>query len=484
MRSVFATIFGVTLCGCGGGSTKAPPDMAPPPPPLLLQACSDAIADVYTLPANLPAYDASHRGDVVRCAYDRYLPSSVINTRMTAYGYTGPTLPSGAWLFRIAYRTERIMPVGGTTVPEGVSSGILLVPDHPRSGGPLVVFAHASVGIAPPCAPSTYDLVADMAGDDHRGAVLGLAGYGWLLLVPDYAGFGYGAAPGWSIAADEAHSVLDATRAAKQLVPTLSSQVVFVGHSQGGHAALAAQSYAGSYGMEGTLIGVAAYAPLWISAYAWAAIISPLAMYKTSASGYALMYDLDYFYSHGELYDGPGGGVAMIQPAKRDMVKSFLMNQCMPSAPPGVDITTLGATPSDFFDNNFINSIGPCGTGFGSCSDATALTWTARFKADRPPIDPKGPPLLIFNGGMDTNFPPPRAQCMFDKLAADLAGATAPTTTIAGCLDPNAQHFDIMRKDVDYANQWIAARAGIGPEPSPCMPFPTGLTCQTPPPNL
>ncbi len=458
--------------------------MATPAPPTLLQACTDSVNDVYTLPANLPAFDATHRGDVIRCAYDRYLSASEINAQMTAMGYTGPTLPSGAWLFRVAYRTERIAPAGSMTVPEGVSSGVLLMPDHPQAGGPLVLFAHASVGIGPTCAPSLLDLVAPVAGDDHRGAVLGLAGYGWTTFVPDYAGFGFGEAPGWSVAEDEAHSVLDGTRAAKQLVPSLTGKVVFVGHSQGGHSVLSAQSFVKSYGMEGDLIGIAAYAPLWLSAYAWAGVLSPAAGYKTADSGYAVMYDLDYFYSHGELYDGTGGGLAMIQPAKRDAVSSFLMGQCTPIAPPGVDITTLGATMSDIFDMSFVNSVSGCGVGIGDCTDATAMTWTARFSADRPPIDPDGPPILIYNGGMDDNFPPPRAQCMFDKISADLSGATSPTTTISTCFDPGAQHFDIMRRDVAYANQWIAARAGIGPDPAPCMPFPTGLTCETPPPNL
>jgi hypothetical protein len=174
----------------------------------------------------------------------------------------------------------------------------------------------------------------------------------------------------------------------------------------------------------------------------------------------------------------------MIQPAKRDAVKSFLMNQCNPNPPPGVDITTLGATTADIFDAAFIDSVGPCGIGLGGCTDATAMTWTARFSADRPPIDPQGPPVLIFDGGMDANFPPARAQCMFDKITADLTGATSATTTLSACIDPDAQHFDIMRRDVGYANQWIAARAGIGPEPAPCTPFPAGLTCATPPPNL
>lgn len=486
MRSAILLALVLPFYGCGGSTPATPADMAtpPPPPPALLQACSDTVPDVYTLPAQLPPYDASHRGDVIRCAYDKYLSAAGINAAMLAYGYKGPTLPSGAWVFRIAYRTERIAPAGSTTVPEGVSSGVLFVPDTPRAGGPLVIFAHASVGIAPSCAPSMYDLLGATTGDDHRGAVLALAGYGWLTLVPDYAGFSYGEAPGWSVAEDEAHSVLDATRAAKQLAPSLTGQVVFVGHSQGGHAALSAQAYAKSYGMEGQLIGVAAYAPLWLSAYSWAGILAPAAGFTTANAGYAVMYDLDYFYSHGELYDGPGGGLAMFPPAKRDAVKSFLMGQCNPMAPPGVPITSLGTQPSDIFDSNFVSSLSGCGLGFGGCTDATAMTWTARFAADRPPIDANGPPLLIYDGGMDTNFPPARAQCMFDKINADLMATASPTTTISTCLDPDAQHFDIMRRDIDYANQWIAARAGLGADPAPCMPFPTGLTCQTPPPNL
>jgi hypothetical protein len=488
MGKLVAWCAALVALGCGSSSSKTPDAAAdaapPPPPPALLQACTDAIADVYTLPADLPPYDASHRGDVIRCGYDRYLSAADINASMSAYGYLGPTLPSGAWLFRIAYRTERIAPEGSATVPEGVSSGILLVPEHPQPNGPLVVFAHASVGIAPPCAPSTYDLLGAPGGDDHRGAVLGLAGYGWLTLVPDYAGFSYGEQPGWSVAEDEAHSVLDATRAAKQLVPALTGKVVFAGHSQGGHAALSAQAYAKSYGMEGELIGVAVYAPLWLSSYAWAAILSPAAGFTTANDGYAVMYQLDYFYSHGEMYDGSGGGVAMIQQDKRAAVQSFLMGQCSPIAPPGVDITTLGATPSDIFDSAFVSSVASCGIGLGGCNDATAMIWTARFKADRPAIDANSAPVLIYDGGMDANFPPERAQCMFDRINSDLAAASSPTTTITACFDPDAQHFDIMRRDVDYANQWIRARAGIGPEPAACTPFPSGLTCATPPPNL
>ena len=485
MRNVFCLAYVLLAFGCKSSSPVMPPDMAMRPTPTLLQACRDAVADVYSAPAGLPPFDASHRGDVVRCGFDKYIPAATLNAQMSAYGYLGAPLPSGAWLFRLAYRTERIAPAGSSTVPEGISSAVLLIPDQPRAPGsaPLVVFAHASVGIAPSCAPSLLDLVGMVAGDDHRGAVLGLAGYGWTVMVPDYAGFGFGEAPGWSVAEDEAHGVLDSTRAAKQLLPTMPANVVFVGHSQGGHSALSAQSFAKSYGMEGKLIAIATFAPLWLSAYAWAGIMDPLGRFTTKDSGYAVMYDLDYFYSHGELYDGPGGGLAMFAPAKRDAVKSFLTGQCTPMAP-AVDITTLGATPGDIFDSAFVSSLGGCGTGLGPCNDATAMKWTPRFAADRPRLDANGPPILVVDGGKDNNFPPARAQCMLDKFQADLMGTTAPTTTISTCFDPDAQHFDIVRRDVDYVNQWIAARAGVGPEPAACTPFPAMQTCQTPPPNL
>src|SRR6478672_9195838 len=120
MRESSAWCAVLLALGCGGSSSKTPdaaPDAAepPPPPPALLQACTDAIADVYTLPDNLPPYDASHRGDVIRCGYDHYLSATDINKSMTAYGYLGPKLTSGAWLFRIAYRTERIAAAGSNT---------------------------------------------------------------------------------------------------------------------------------------------------------------------------------------------------------------------------------------------------------------------------------------------------------------------------------------------------------------------------------
>ncbi|MGZ3443487.1 MAG: hypothetical protein ACXVDD_28390, partial [Polyangia bacterium] len=73
----------LAVVGCSGSSPNMPADMAtpPPPPPTLLQACTDSMPDVYGLPSNLPANDSSHRGEVIRCGYDRYRSATEINTQ-------------------------------------------------------------------------------------------------------------------------------------------------------------------------------------------------------------------------------------------------------------------------------------------------------------------------------------------------------------------------------------------------------------------
>jgi pimeloyl-ACP methyl ester carboxylesterase len=464
-----------------------PTPTPPPPPPTLMMACNDTVASVYTLPTGLPAYDSSHRGDVVRCAYDRYFSAAQLTSGARALGFTGPAATTGAWQFRIAYRTERVTPANGPA-PEGDTTALLLIPDKPKSGAPLLGLAHPSVGMADACAPSRVDplqanLASVVSNTDSFQMELSLAGYGWPIIMPDYVGFNYGQAPGWSEAEDEAHTMLDATRAAAKLLPAMPTNVVMLGHSQGGHVVLSADAYAKSYGMAGTLVAVAAFAPFWISSYVWAAVIDPAAGATTAKNNGLILFDMEYFYGHGELYDGPGGGLAMFAAAKRDAVKQFLYSdQCL-----NAQTSTLGTYPSDFYDAAFENSMSGCGTGFGPCNDATATTWTTRFKADRPAIDANGPPILVWSGGKDSYFPPPYAQCSLDKLNADLTAAGQATTTITSCLDPNATHTGtgaIVQLDLDWGAQWLLWKAGVGAQPAACSGLAAGTKCMSPPPNL
>src|SRR5262249_32072193 len=140
------------MVGCNDNSHDKAMDMGPAglgPAPTLAMACADEPADVYTLPAGLPAMDTSHRGDVFHCAVSESLTAAGVTANSAAYGSTTAGAASGFWSYRVAYRTLRNTPAGGGAPVEGDSAAFLLVPDKPVAGGPLVVWAHGSVGIAP-----------------------------------------------------------------------------------------------------------------------------------------------------------------------------------------------------------------------------------------------------------------------------------------------------------------------------------------------
>ncbi|HEX9102206.1 MAG TPA: alpha/beta fold hydrolase, partial [Polyangia bacterium] len=434
------------------------------------------------------------------------LTAAKVNAQLTAYNQTSPNampvanVTSGFWTYRVAYRTLRNTPATGSPA-EGDTAAYLLVPEKPIAGAPLVVFAHGSVGIAPKCAPSLLDLSSPAQDQDFPVNLMRLASYGYTVIAPDYAGFQYGQSPpGYFNAEDEAHSVLDATRAAANVLPMMPDKVVIVGHSQGGHAALAAQSYAKAYGMKGTLAGVAVFAPLETSMALWAAATTSAAGLTTSQNVSTILYAMEYAYTAGALRGDPGGGLAVFQTAKQQAAKDAMLGgECYDSA----KLQALGSTPADIFDMNYVSNVGfTCAaTPLGSdCTMAPttpagdAPLWLSRWKQDRPALDPMSGPILIWLGGKDTSIRPGFAECAREKFAKDLSAAGT-TTTIKYCFDAGAAHGDIIRRaPSDYVNQWIAAQAGVGPAPSgSCADFPipwtdvsgtTGTTCETPPNDL
>jgi pimeloyl-ACP methyl ester carboxylesterase len=476
----------MALVGCGGSNpSRSSPDMAPSlslgPAPQLAVACRDTLADIYNnLPSNLPPMDNTHRGDVFHCALGESLSAAYANTQAKSFGYPGPPLASGFWTYRLAFRSLRNTPATGTPA-EGDMAAVLMVPEKPLAGAPLVVLAHPTMGLGSGCGPSHVNLADPKAASDYSSATLPLAAYGYTVIVPDYAGFSYGQAPGYFNAEDEAHAVLDATRAAKQVLPASRAfdKVVFVGHSQGGHAALAAEAIANSYGYEGKLIGVATWAPFWTSMAIWGAVPTPLANFSTSNmdQAFAILFSMFYFYSANELRDGPGTGTSMFQPAMQVSAKNVVLSE---SCYDIQDLKAMGSTPGDFYDPTFVMQVGSdCATGT-DCTQGTAPKWLARWQEDRPHLDPNGPPVLIWYGGQDTFVLPGFAQCAIDRISKDFGSAGA-SASLSVCYDATSPHRPLAHAHVDYVNQWIAARAGLGAEPAACPNFPTGLICQQPP---
>lgn len=459
----------VLLAAC---STKSVAQSSPtdagveaPADPIAL-ACVDAIEDVYRKRSALAPFDATRRGEIVRCAFEKAVSREELAAWLPGIG-ADVTATTGIRVYRIAYRTERI---GGR---EGTSAAVVFVPTTMGTRHPVVVSAHGSVGLGDACAPSRAPVLT-RAQEDHVVG-LALAAQGIPTIDPDYAGYAFDPPHAWLSSEEEGHSVLDAARALRTMLPDAEPSVFLVGHSQGGHAVLSAQAMAKSYGAAGEVRGVVALAPVWWVAKIFAAMISDIAGFDTTKDAGALAYATMYFYGHGEAYDGAGGGLLPFQESKRDAVRALVSSSCMDALV--ARLSELGSKARDYFDPAFVDALGNCGALDTDCDSPTAMKWLPRFRADRPKVDATIP-IAVFHGGKDTSVPPDRAACGIDRLSADLAGAPA---TLTLCGDAEATHDAIKRRNLKWITSFVQGA------PQPCGDIKTisaaPLMCATPPTN-
>ncbi|MDT9594049.1 lipase family protein [Nocardioides zeae] len=140
-----------------------------------------------------------------------------------------------------------------------VASAAVVAPREVAGPLPVVTVGHGTSGIRPECAPSA----TGEAYGGLRAALEPVAVSGAVGVAPDYVGLGVESPDGVHAYLDgpsEASALLDATRAADELVAT-TGEVVLWGHSQGGHAALWAATSAATYAPDLEVLGVAAMAP-------------------------------------------------------------------------------------------------------------------------------------------------------------------------------------------------------------------------------
>lgn len=132
-------------------------------------------------------------------------------------------------------------------------TGLVTYPDGPAPAGgwPIVSLAPGTTGLAAPCATSRSGAPAPSFGVPAVG------------VRTDYIGLGtVGDLQPYLSRVSEAHAVIDAARAAHQLAESgAGTRWLAVGHSQGGHAALAANELGQSYAPELQLLGTVSLAP-------------------------------------------------------------------------------------------------------------------------------------------------------------------------------------------------------------------------------
>ncbi len=442
--------------------------------------CTDAADAIYADPGALPK-DASARGKILKCTRDPDLSKEKLQAEMTRVGYTGKPLTSGARVYRIQYQTER----GDAAGTPSVSSAFVMIPDVPRAAKlPVVVVSRGSRGQAAKCALTKLDPALADINDDFFRQAYGLVGSGYAIVAPDLAGYAAFGKPGNPPSAfgegnDVGRSTLDGARALKALFPVLDEKIVLVGHSQGGQTTLSALAGAEAYGVSTPIAGAAVYAPLWFSQRSWGVVLTKLVgrNFPIATNLSIANVTVWYHYLHAELLDGPGEGVKLFAPDKRDAIKAFVEGECWGSDA----LTKLGVQYVDeLFDPAFASSVGTGAVG-GSCEDAVCEKWVARYAADRPHLTGKAGqvPLFVAYGAKDTTIPPERMKCGYDRLVED-------KNPLTFCGDPDKGHGEIVSAKADVVSDWIASVALGAPAPPACTPNESLLAttkCASPPPN-
>lgn len=212
------------------GTTDSSPD-APTTGPTTTQApdappeqFSGPVDDFYVVPDPLPAGD----------------PGELI--RVQDLGEEG-----GRRTVRVMYHSRDVQD------RDRAVTGVITFPtaQPPEGGWPVVAWAHGTTGLTSVCAPSRGGGSAPSFGID------GVA------VATDYIGMGpVGERHPYLSGASEAHSVIDAVRAAR-LLPDADAgpRWVAIGHSQGGHSALFTNELGEEYAPEVDLLGTVAVAP-------------------------------------------------------------------------------------------------------------------------------------------------------------------------------------------------------------------------------
>jgi len=416
----------------------AGPEAAAPRVDVPALACNDAIADVYVTP-HLPPFDASHRGDVVRCALDAYLTSSAIDARIAAAAVVGATpAVTGAVTYRIAYRTTR---PGG----DGASTALVFLPHAPIARpAPVVVIGHPTTGLADPCAPSRTN-----EGLDNLALPWIAAGYA--VIVPDYAGLGNGGVQRYLDARDAAYTMLDAVRAMRKLMDpgALAPRYLGVGFSQGGGAVLSMQAFDRTYG-EGGLAAAVAISPEWqtrINSFGFVDMMrAPTSLTITTGISkcvVAVMRSEAFF----DATRGAAHAGDMFPASKRDAIVQNAKSICFKEL--GAYVQAVAPHLGDLFDDAFRAGFLACVDG-GACAGAPKDLYDY-LAANVVSADPRGAPILYVQGLLDSIMrPDEEAACNVAKLAAD---GVAPEL----CVDGASDHGDAPKRNVVFALRWAAA---------------------------
>jgi len=405
---------------------------------LFLTACGGS-DDKGDNPSTSPNVNAEVNADVNK------IQNPVVNTPKP-YVIKDNTLPPNA-----AESVVMTYKMKGITGKETQATALVFTPKTapPAGGWPIVAWAHGTAGVADDCAPSRQKLITTsiLTGEDKAtyNMIDSFVKEGYVVVAPDYEGLGE---PSGSEmhpflhVKSEAYSITDAVVATKSwLGSKVSNKWAVLGHSQGGHAALATAQYAARANMD--YKGAVATAPAnnlkMIEELSEMAIAQMEDFSFPQALGYAILDTLTSYMA---------AGIKSVYPTESVYSKIFKS--------PTDKFAAENAESLCLFDLGFEFMGGPVSQ-YALANENSLKGYSSRkqegFKNDpivkqylekdsQPLQTVIKTPIIIYQGGSD-NIVLPQAT---DALVAQ---ARALTTKIDYRTDPTWDHFSVYRVNVD-----------------------------------
>jgi pimeloyl-ACP methyl ester carboxylesterase len=347
------------------------------------------------------------------------IPGSEAGDLIWARPIDNPPAGSNGWL--VLYRSESL---AGDAI---AVSGVVYAPLSPASDAlPVVSYAHGTSGLADTCAPSKLYAIG---GGFELFLAQAVTALGWTFVATDYEGLGTPGVHPYLVGQSEGRGVIDIVRAASQLDdagvdPT--SPVAFIGHSQGGHAALMAGELAATWAPAMNVVGTVALAPP-----------GDIAVIETGASaagdwltgGFGLMIDAGY------------------AAAYPDLPVEALVDDT------GLD--ELAAVADTCTDEAFMLVDGVSGIQRDGTKNQD---WAAAYDANSPGNVAPTAPVLIVHGDSDDIVPAVLSETIFDDYCA--LGANVERTVYAG-----ADHGSVVTLSLGALQAWVADRFAGAAEP-------------------
>ncbi len=382
--------------------------------------CTNTIAEVFATPASTTAA----LGAILACAPDVTIAEADAQTDIGS----GVVATSDVATFRIAYATRNWD--GSPTV----STAEVYLPHTPRAlPVPIVVGGHGSVGLADSCASSnTID----------KNLAVPYAARGFAMIEPDLAGLGNAGTQAYLDNRAQGRQMLDGARALRALLkPGLTAQdLILTGYSQGGGAALSAQSLIRGDGPgPGNLVATVVYAPEWpirVDSFMFNTILdNPTELTIELGLSYSSVQVLRQ-YAWFENHLGAGMGKLSVPTASQGSIDGMVDSLCLVPFGGYVQVTMLHL--GDLIEPTLAAGLVACEAGDTANCTGNAEAYYNDMVADTLTSDPQAGPVMLIQGGDDLIMnPADEAACIDQKLVAE-------HTDISTCVFASSDHSTIM----------------------------------------